>query len=124
MYRVKCRYFGRWARVFQADKTLKQVQGDESARAVIPNLIRNRKVEVDKLKSCCRKRDFSVLATLKQVQSDEKGRAVIPNSFRNRKVEVDKLKTYRRKRNFHVLATLKQVQGDEKACFHYKSNSK
>jgi len=72
LYRVKCRYFGRWARVFQADKTLKQVQGDKKGRAVIPNLIRNRKVEVDKLKSCCRKRDFSVLATLKQVQGDEK----------------------------------------------------
>ncbi len=31
LYREKCRYFGRWARVFQADKTLKQVQGDENA---------------------------------------------------------------------------------------------
>ena len=109
--------------MFQADKTLKQVQGDKKGRAVIPNLIRNRKVEVDKLKFCRRKRDFHVLAALKQVQGDKK-RSVIPNSFRNRKVEVDKLKTYRKKPNFHVLATLKQVQGDEKACFHYKSNSK
>ena len=93
-------------------------------RIVIPNSFRNRKVEVDKLKSSRRKRDFRVLATLKQVQGDESARAVIPNLVRNRKVEVDKLKTYRRKPNFHVLATLKQVQGDKKARFYYKSNSK
>ena len=38
--------------------------------AVIPNLIRNRKIEVDKPESCRRKRDFHTLATLKRVQGD------------------------------------------------------
>ena len=61
-------------------------QGDKKC-AVIPNLFRNRKIEVDKLKSCRRKTDFQVLATLKQVQGDEKY-AVILNSIRNRKDNV------------------------------------
>ncbi len=56
--------------------------------AVIPNLIRNRKIEVDKPESCRRKHNFQALATLKQVQGDE-NRAVIPGLTRNRKIEAD-----------------------------------
>ena len=40
-------------------------------RAVIPNLFRNRQIEVDKPKSCRRKRDFQAHAPLNQVQGDE-----------------------------------------------------
>ena len=38
--------------------------------AVIPNLIRNRKIEVDKPESCRRKHNFQALAALNQVQGD------------------------------------------------------
>ncbi len=84
---------------------------------VIPNLIRNRKIEVDGLEFCRWKRDFQALATLNQVQGDEK-RAVIPNSFRNRKIEVDGLGFCRWKRDFQAFATLNQVQGDKNALRH------
>lgn len=53
--------------VSRAPAALKQVQGDKK-RAVIPSPTRNRKIEVNKLKSCCRKRDFRTLAALKQFQ--------------------------------------------------------
>ena len=43
-------------------------------------VFRNRKIEVDKLKSCRRKRDFHAPAALKQVQGDEIGAP----SFRTR----------------------------------------
>ena len=51
-------------------------------------VVRNRRIWVNKLRFCRRKRDFRVFATLNQVQGDE-NRAVIPNLFRNRRIEVD-----------------------------------
>ena len=76
-------------------------------RSVIPNSFRNRKIEVDGLGFCSRKRDFQALATLWETrhfsqnqrfwkkQSNKfrvtKMRSVIPNLFRNRKIEVDGL---------------------------------
>ena len=36
------------------------------------NLFQHRQIEVNKPKSCRRKRDFHALATLNQVQGDEK----------------------------------------------------
>ncbi len=68
-------------------------------------VVRNRRIWVNKLRFCRRKRDFRVFATLNQVQGDE-NRAVIPNLFGNRRIEANKPKSCRRKRDFQVLATL------------------
>ncbi len=53
-------------------------------RAVIPNLFRNRQIEVDKPKSCRRKRDFQAHAPLNQVQGDE----MVALSFRTLSVGI------------------------------------
>jgi len=44
------------------------------------NLFQHRQIEVNKPKSCRRKRDFHAPATLKRVQGDKK-RTVIPTFF-------------------------------------------
>ena len=49
-------------------------------RAVMLNLFQHRQIEVNKPKSCRRKRDFQAPATLKQAQGDKK-RPVVLNLF-------------------------------------------
>ena len=68
--------------------------GDDK-RAVIPNLVRNRKIDVDKPRpgDPVENQTFFTKSKIlekvvKQVQG-HKNRAVIPNLIRNRKIEVD-----------------------------------